>query len=45
MKDYNCCCYRGLNKDLSQILIPWNKVQVSNAGEQWETGFGGQDHT
>lgn len=37
VEDHNCCCYQGTNKDLSQSLVPWNKVwggkeEVGRAG-------------
>lgn len=39
MENYNCCCYQGINKDLSQILVPRNKVwggkeEVGSAGNR-----------
>lgn len=48
MEDYNCCCYQGINKDLSQILVPWNEVWggeegLGSAGNSGETGLCGQD--
>lgn len=49
MEDYNRCCYREINKDLSQILVPWKKVwggkeAVGSAGNSGKTQLWTRSH-